>query len=175
MQVVNKFGLVRLGNQRGISLIEVLISMFVLAVGILGIVSLQALSIRDGVNSQYLSRAQMVTEDLLNRIHSNRSGALSGDYAATLDASTAAVMTCEAAACTPAQLADYDLRQIASRMGAELSIPDSSFTLSFNNVLSEYSVALTWNGNGEDNYNPADCVDAEDNANPGCMFTVVRI
>jgi len=166
----------RLVKQHGLNLIEVLISMLVLAVGILGVVSLQSVSIQEGVASQYNARVQMITEELVDVLYANSDGARSGNYVGTFDSTAADAATdCLSSSCSAAQLADYDLRQIASRMAAEQRIPDASFSLSFDTVVSEYSVAFTWNADGDDNYAAAECDSEDDNSNVGCIYTVVRI
>lgn len=178
MRHVRRLEVAPIRRQAGVNLIEVLISMFVLAVGILGVVSLQSVSIQEGIQSQYNARAQMITDDLIDRIYANNSGASAGDYAGTFDGSAEDAATdCAAAVCSDDQMADYDMRQVASRMDADLKIPDGSFSLTFDAVASEYALALTWNAIGDDydSAAPPECDDDTDNSNAGCMYTVVRV
>lgn len=164
-------------SQGGISLIEVLISMFVLAVGILGVVSLQAVSIKDGVRSQFSARAEVLTSDLINRAMANASvltDAASPYVFSDLGPGAAAAGDCQANVCTADQVAAYDVWEISNRLGSELSLPDALITTTYSAATSEYSIALTWNANGEENYTASNC-DVNNNLNSGCLYTVVRL
>lgn len=164
-------------SQGGVSLIEVLISMFVLAVGILGVVSLQAVSIKDGVRSQFSARAEVLTSDLINRAMANASvisDAASPYVFNDLGAGAPAAGDCQVNACTAVQVAAYDIWEISNRLGSELSLPNALITTTYSAATSEYSVALTWNANGVENYTASDC-DVNNNLNSGCLYTVVRL
>jgi type IV pilus assembly protein PilV len=54
--------------QRGVSLIEVLIAMFVLAVGLLGMAGLQAMTVRATADSGNVGRASRLAYDMVDRI-----------------------------------------------------------------------------------------------------------
>ena len=60
-------------KQKGVGLIEVLVSLLVLSVGLLGSASLQTLSLKEGVQSNFRSRAQMVSDDIFARMLANLS------------------------------------------------------------------------------------------------------
>ena len=100
--------------QSGFTLIEALVAAFVLAVGVMGIVSLLSLS----KVSQYASiqrvRAVVLADDILERIRRNPAGmsVYSVGLSAPLgDASrgTEPVPNCHSAICTPTELATHDL------------------------------------------------------------------
>ncbi len=67
-------------SQSGISLLEVLVSILVLALGILGLAALQAYAMRGGMSAEQSSQAVLVAYDMMDRIRSNRTAALAGDY-----------------------------------------------------------------------------------------------
>ena len=67
-------------NQFGFSLIETLVARFVLAIGILGLSALHATSMRGGSSSQHRSQAVLIAYDVMDRLRSNRTVALAGNY-----------------------------------------------------------------------------------------------
>lgn len=67
-------------DQRGASMIEVLITIVVLAIGLLGLAGLQVTSIQTNHSSYYRSQASILAYDLSDRMRSNRAAALGGAY-----------------------------------------------------------------------------------------------
>lgn len=66
--------------QKGVSLIEVLVSVLVLSIGLLGVASLQAIGVKNN-NSAYLrTQANVLAADILDRMRVNRTVALTGGY-----------------------------------------------------------------------------------------------
>lgn len=61
----------RIGTQRGFSLIEALVAFLILSVGMLGIASLQTVSLRSGQTASQRSVAVIKAEEILDRIRSN--------------------------------------------------------------------------------------------------------
>lgn len=69
-----------LGRQAGVSLIEVLITALVLAIGLLGLASLQANSLVGNQQSYMRSQATSLAYDMSDRLRANKTAALDGDY-----------------------------------------------------------------------------------------------
>jgi len=67
-------------SQRGFSMLEVLISMFVLAVGLLGIAGLQLTSLKAADSANFRSQATILSYDIIDKMHANRTLALNGSY-----------------------------------------------------------------------------------------------
>lgn len=59
-------------NQRGISLLEVLISLFIVAIGVLGLAGLQARATNAEFESYQRSQAIILANDMVDRIRMNR-------------------------------------------------------------------------------------------------------
>ena len=92
----------------GFSLLEVLISMVVLSIGLLGIAGLQATSKRTSYEALQRTTAVMLTRDIIERMRTNPDQIAA--YSGTVNENTAiAHNDCSAATCTPVQLAAYDL------------------------------------------------------------------
>nr|WP_320131591.1 prepilin-type N-terminal cleavage/methylation domain-containing protein [uncultured Holophaga sp.] len=58
-------------RQAGFSMVELLMAAFVMAIGILGLTMLQAMSVRAGAGSKSLTTALMVAEQVMDQIESN--------------------------------------------------------------------------------------------------------
>ncbi len=69
----------------GFSLIEVLISMVIISIGLLGAMALQATSLKEGQVSNYRDNATLIAQSVLDAIRANRANA--ANYTVTLAAS----------------------------------------------------------------------------------------
>jgi type IV pilus assembly protein PilV len=67
-------------RESGITLIEMLISVLVLTFGLLGIAGLIAQSLKNNQNAYLRTQATVLAYDMLDRMRSNRTAALSGSY-----------------------------------------------------------------------------------------------
>jgi type IV pilus assembly protein PilV len=132
----------RSGIHGGYTLIEVLISLVVVGIGLLGLAGMQAL----GVNNNYLSYLRSIatihTETMAEMMRANIAGVNANDYAAnaapntinytTITTSTAPVFDCRpddarkvafpsgGTACTPAQQAQADVFNWLTRLSSDL-------------------------------------------------------
>lgn len=80
-------------QQKGISLLEVLIALVVLSVGLLGLAQLQITGIKQNQDAWLRSQATNLTYDMLDRLRANRSAARGGNYT-QLYANLPAQMAC---------------------------------------------------------------------------------
>lgn len=104
---------------RGVSLLEVLISILLSAIGLLALAGANVASIRYSKMSQYRGTATVLALDLGERLRANKAGVLSysysaSDYATQTGAAVAADTSCESVAipspcAAAASLAAYDL------------------------------------------------------------------
>ena len=98
-------------RQRGLSMIEILVTLTIVAFGLLGLLGLQARALSFQKDSFDRKAAAELVAQLAERMRANHLGFLAGSYATTFEAATAtpgAVTTC-AAPCTSAQVAARDL------------------------------------------------------------------
>jgi type IV pilus assembly protein PilV len=95
-------------HQYGVGLIEVLTSLLILSIGILGVITLQSRTLQFSQGALYESRATILAGDIMDRIRANPGQA--SNYAINLTAPTPTASTCYGAVvdCSPAQLANYD-------------------------------------------------------------------
>jgi type IV pilus assembly protein PilV len=96
-------------RQRGDTMIEVLVTVIIIAVGVLGAAALQVTTLKNLSSSHSASAAAIFAEDLSERMRANPAGALARNYdhdsAPTVTASDCAKVKCT----TAAELAAYDI------------------------------------------------------------------
>jgi len=98
-------------RQQGLTLLESLVAIVVLALGVLGMLGVQMRTLAETQTGVRRAQAVRLIEDLSERIKSNPRGLDQlDDYIADWDATVAAATDCSSAACTPAQLAAWDLK-----------------------------------------------------------------
>jgi type IV pilus assembly protein PilV len=104
----------------GFTLIEVLISLVVLSIGLLGTAKLMLVSSRANDSAYLRSQATELAYEILDNIRANQQQAISGAYSTALTAApTNPGFTCiGAVACTPDNLALYDIYQWKLRLNA---------------------------------------------------------
>lgn len=119
-------------GQRGISLIESMIALVVLALGIMGLAGVQSRLLVESRTANYRAIAIGLIDDLNNRMLLNRSAANAGSYrvgtdGATWDGTQAVPLTakdCITNSCSSTDLAQSDLQQWRAAVAATL--PGSS-------------------------------------------------
>ena len=116
--------------QTGSSLIEVLVSMTILAVGILGIGAMQTSTLKSNQNSYMRTQAVFHANDIVERMRSNLAGVSAGNYDDPSPVVTAACQTttgCSAAAMAANDVAQWETSVAAALpMGAATACLDSS-------------------------------------------------
>jgi type IV pilus assembly protein PilV len=138
-------------RQRGFSLIEALVAFLILSVGMLGIASLQTISLRAGQTATLRTVAVIKAEGILERMRANHTGLLAY-IAGTGTGLTAPATLCAASSCTPTQMAQYDVylwkQDIASGFPAgttaTISIPPPADPTLQPQLPWPVTVAITW-------------------------------
>lgn len=102
--------------QHGVGLMEVLVAMLILAIGVLGFIALQYRAVEATSESAYRVQAINIARDLAERVRVNRGAADSYmDEIKKPDSQTASTKKCFTEDCTPTELADFDVAQVAAR------------------------------------------------------------
>lgn len=132
----------------GFTLVEVLVSTLILAIGLLGLAALQASNLRNNQNAYNRSQATQLAYDIADRMRANRSAV--GSYLADPTAATCSTNNspCTACAttvntCTPAQLATRDLYDWNIALTSTLPMGIGSISLSG----SIYTITVSWDEN----------------------------
>jgi type IV pilus assembly protein PilV len=125
-------------KQSGFTLLEVLVAMLVLAIGLLGLAGLMASSMRNNLSASHRTQATWMAYDIVDRMRSNRAGALSGGYATAMG--TAA--TCSTAFPTgtvPAQ----DIAAWKNQLACAL--PAGNGSIAVDTATREATILIQWN------------------------------
>jgi type IV pilus assembly protein PilV len=142
-------------KNRGFTLIEVLISMLVLAVGLLGLAGLQATGMRNNLSAQHRSQATLLAYDIADRMRANIVDAqnfATSTYFTQAPAG-AAVANCETVTgCTTIQMANNDLSVWNANIVATLPMGQGSITF----LGAIYTIAINWDDNRDGCVNPGD-------------------
>ena len=117
----------------GFTLIEVLISVLVLLIGVLGVAGMQLLSIQANQGAYFRSQAVYIGSEILDAMRANRQAL--GSYTITIDPLDTTNIPADpgcataAAGCSPAQTASLDLRQWGAHFADVFGAPDYRPTL----------------------------------------------
>lgn len=101
-------------KQKGATLIELMVSVFIFAIGVLGFASLQSRSIQATFDNGQRDQVVWLTQSLVDRIRVNSSVAAVSNYATLLtdfdaaDCATPATL-CNAATCTAVEMSTFDV------------------------------------------------------------------
>ena len=126
----------------GFTMLEVLVTLFVIAVALLGTAGLQSFASRVNQGGQLRTQAVILGLDLLERIEANNEAAKVGAYVADPLPDDAPV-DCFAMSCTPTDLALYDLVQFKTKLEAALPNGDATVTRTGAGPWT-YTVQINW-------------------------------
>ena len=102
-------------------MLEVLISIVIIAFGLLGVAGLQAFALKNNNSASLRTTATILAADMMERMRTNHLGLADYNKTSLADYENA-VATCLAVggACSPSQLASNDLAEWQDRVGAAL-------------------------------------------------------
>lgn len=129
-----------LRKQQGLSIIEVLVAMLILAVGLLGMASLQVRAVSDTTNSSFRSIAIFYANDMADRIRANpvaEQGNLYNDETGGSEK----VNCLNATGCNSTDMAAHDKYEWLKNVGEAL--PAGTGEINKNGNL--YTVTVSWN------------------------------
>lgn len=153
------------GRPSGFALVEVLVSVFVFAIGMLGIGALQLISKQAGAEASQRTIAASLAFELLERMRLNNHSHITAPSplatyvanGASLSAQMDGVTNCTTTNCNPYQLADFDLHRVfGAALGATetrngqnvggLVDPTLCVTGPGDGESGAYQVTITWRG-----------------------------
>jgi type IV pilus assembly protein PilV len=117
-------------SQRGITLIEVLIALLLVSIGLLGMASLQANSLKFNRSAYTRTQATQLAYDIADRMRANRDAALAGNYDLAMTNTHTATST----------IADQDLTAWMAELTTRL--PNGSGSVVRNNA--RFTISLQW-------------------------------
>jgi len=128
-------------RQAGISLVEILVSIVIISIGMLGLAAMQNSSMRLAYDSYVRTQSSFLAYDLIDRIRANPQAP---PY--TLDPDqNIALQDCFGvnANCNVSQLRQFDL--FYWKQYAEQLLPDARFEVDYDADLQQYSMVVSWN------------------------------
>lgn len=114
----------RTTRQCGFTLIEVLVAVLVIAIGMLGVARLVLAAVKANDSAYFRGQAAALAYSILDEMRANRGYAVTTPgYTVGLASVADPGFTCDAAsACTPAQIAKYDLYMWKQRLTAASTV-----------------------------------------------------
>ena len=113
--------------ESGFTMIEVLVTLIILSIGLLGLAGLQARSMTNNHNAYLKSQATILASDMADRLRSNIVGVRAGNYnnAAGTPGNQAA---CLAAGCNAATMATHDTHEWNTTLSQQLPAGQGTVT-----------------------------------------------
>jgi len=131
--------------QQGFSMLEILITLVIIAVAMLGTAGLQLNALRLNKGSQFRTQAIFMASDMAERMEANKAAAVAGNYALALtSASSVAATDCSLAACDATTLATWDNSQWGQSVAELLPQASWSITQTTAGNPSTYSIVINW-------------------------------
>lgn len=137
------------GSQRGFTLIEILVTVFILAIGLLGLAGLTLEGMRNNQGAYLRTQASILAYDMADRMRANKERA--SDYAGfSTDGATTKLPDCasDATGCTPTDQAQVDMvewtRQIQGVGSDTVLLPGGVGAIQFDAGTSRFTITVTW-------------------------------
>jgi type IV pilus assembly protein PilV len=144
-------------RQAGFSLIEVLVTMLLISLALLGTSGLQTFALKLNQGGQFRTQAVLLASDLSERMEANKPAAVAGSYVYTCPSPAAASSSAcspTGGACGPAALATFDLLQWQATVASTLPQSSCSVVQTGAGNPSTYAISITWvDRQADTNYN----------------------
>lgn len=114
-------------HQQGITLLETLVAIVIMALGILSVLGLQMRTLTNTQTTLYRAQAIRLIEDLNERLASNPNALINiSTYASSWNNKPTAAKDCSTSTCTHSELASYDIAQWKALVANTLPLGDAS-------------------------------------------------
>lgn len=134
-----------LTRQHGFSMLEILITLVIVAIALLGTAGLQLYAMRMNHGAQLRTQAIFLASDIAERMEANKTAAIAGNYAvAPASAPGAAASDCAAAACSGTALAGFDISQWEASVVGLLPQAAWAITQTVVGNPSTYTILIQW-------------------------------
>lgn len=128
-------------TQRGISLVEALVSLFIFSIAILGLLEMHAVSIRHHNKAYMRTIAITQAQDIIERMRANRAAFIAGSYN---NPGANQHTNCNTSGCTPQDMAEQDFYEW-NQQNATL-LPGGSGTVT--TTATNATITLNWQESG---------------------------
>ena len=127
----------------GFTLVEVLVSLFILAIGLLGMTALQNEALKYNHAAFIDTQAQYLLTDMSERIRANRGNA-TYNLLFTEDPTSSAV-DCSGTTCTSNQMAAWDLNTWRALVEDSAYLPEGESQIVYDNLTKTYVISIRYN------------------------------
>ncbi len=142
-------------KQHGFTMIEVLVTMVIMAVGLLGLAGLQATSLKNNESAYQRSQAAQMAYDMLDRMRVNSAGVAAGSYnnidTTAPNTYTECLKTDKTSKCNSSGMADYDDGDWHTQL-ADL-LPLGTGSVAGAGTGSIFTITVSWDDNRDGNAN----------------------
>ena len=128
--------------QRGFSMLEILVTLFLLTIWLLASAGVQSSSLQFNKAAQFRTQAVYLATELAERMQANKTATVAGGYVYSGAAITSP--DCLTAACTSAQLSQFDLAEWNGRVTGALPNATVAVTMAGATPIVTYTIVIGW-------------------------------
>lgn len=148
-------------KHQGFSLLEVLISMLLISISMLGIASLITQSMQMGQDGLLRTQAIILTGNMIESMEANNAAAFNQRYVISAETAIVSLPDCLQIYCTPEQLATFDLGLWKQTITEQLPNGTGAITATVNGNIVNYTLIISWHERRNRNEYEADLGNAE--------------
>lgn len=140
-------------NNRGFSLLEVMVALLIFSVGLIGLVGLQSTAVQDNSRALYRMQANFLAYDMLDRIRANPTAAIiAGRYDIGIGPIPTSALCGSGATCDANAMANSDRREWKQALADNLPAGNGSVarvdtTDSLGNPVTQFVITVQWDDN----------------------------
>ncbi|HET7921613.1 MAG TPA: type IV pilus modification protein PilV [Gammaproteobacteria bacterium] len=127
----------------GFTLIEVLISLVILSVGLLGIAGMITVSLKSSGSTYTRTQVTALTYNILDRMRANRANSSNYDIAIGSPGTNTDCLGATAD-CSPADIAKFDVYEWKQMLANELPAGDGSIATKIVNNMTQVTITIQW-------------------------------
>jgi type IV pilus assembly protein PilV len=154
-------------SQKGFTLIEILVSVVILSIGLLGVASLQVQGLKNNQSAYLRSQASILAYDIADRMRTNSAQAIQGEYD-DFDSlgSVPSDPACSTSnnGCSPAELVETDLFEWARRLNGTaesmILLPDAQGKI-IRHAGNLFTIQINWNETSWDDESESKVITAQ--------------
>jgi type IV pilus assembly protein PilV len=126
----------KMDRQAGFTLLEIMVAVFVLSIGLLGLVHLQVVTLKSTQSADFKTQASILATDMLNRMRANKDSTYGGNYNIALADNSPNVTT----------IADQDIVEWRNNLQSQLPGGTGAIACPAFVALTTYvcTVTITW-------------------------------
>jgi type IV pilus assembly protein PilV len=129
-------------SQQGMTLIEVMIALLILAIGLLGVAALQSQGQQHTAAAQVRTHATVLANSFIDRVRINRIVANNGGYGDFSSTTRPAAANCRTNSCTTTLLRNFDVNEWLDQV--ENTLPAGRGTIAYSTTLNRYTITIFW-------------------------------